>query len=122
MLGIAKRLEVGGAARNGNAPHTRKGPFNDFGLVELGFKNGAYAMAFCPNMGNDGNNLRHGGVIANDHGTAFAIGIEELIGVLKVPTPHNLGKGKQDRKNYAVHCPESHGVLAHSMAVIVLVG
>ena len=47
-------------------------------------------MALCPDMGNDGDNLRHGCVITDDHGPALAVGVEKLVGIFEVPAPHDL--------------------------------
>ena len=79
-------------------------------------------MPFCPDVRNDGDNLRHRGVIADDHRAALIVWIEKLVRILEIPSPHELRKRIQDGEYNTVEYSHPQGVFAHSVAVIILIG
>ena len=91
MLSRAQGRHISLTAIDGDAAREGESPADDAGLVEFRLENRADAATGRPLARNDGQNLGHRSVIANDDDAVGAAGMH-LLGVLEVPAPHDFGE------------------------------
>ena len=96
MLGGAQALHIGSATLHGDAANAAKGPAHNLALGELGLKDGTNAAPPKEQRRLHGQELCHRGVVADDHAAAAFLALKQKIGVLDLPTPHELGESPKD--------------------------